>query len=604
MPTEYSTLELNYSYKKVEYQEYEIKYSYDLISYQVAEYDTVYSFSASTHATLNPMVGHWSDHTQLIGNKLPFWHAGRYNQTSNYQQFINSMAMNSEYLYDQFTNTRKDIFIETAPLDDIYSGYIGNYPKELYDDSDRQTENLIYNSDFSISSRALDDRPCRWRVDKTASATVSLDNSYGLSSGPALEIKTLTGEYATIYQDSQTKYPEGQDIVFSAMVNVPNNSSSMDTNASGTAVLGLEVLYIDGTCDHATVNVPLSTTEEGVLEDNSTGQISYWQKIHTNIKLTKPSALVKYYIGSNNIDNTSDFLFYADCLQLENGNRPTRWKRSVVDAPYWVYSEPGYVNEIYSIYANNTSDYTQTGIVLNNNTSYFDVRPKTRLHYCSNEDTFFYNAIPTALKSFSSYAGSETTVTDVLKGIVTDIFDTNIQSVKYEPSDSKIKKSSFEFNDDYGKFKIAERDYFGDNETEYTVITDHLSSGSVTYSLDVKALTFQEDHVVAFCKETLDSNTYYTFKYIKPVNSFTGDYFECVQDFKISDASKDVLTGIETGSVEFNTIGKVEGEKNRYIIETNDGNHKYEAVFAFDYYMDLGDGQFLTREKYDQICIT
>ena len=90
MATEYSSLELNYSYKRVEYQEYEIKYSYDLIAYQVAEYDAVYNIAASNHVTTGDMTGHWSDHTQIIGNNLPIWHAGRYNQTSNYiiRQYI------------------------------------------------------------------------------------------------------------------------------------------------------------------------------------------------------------------------------------------------------------------------------------------------------------------------------------------------------------------------------------------------------------------------------------------------------------------------------------------------------------------------------------
>ena len=86
MPTEYSTLELNYSYKKVEYQEYEIKYSYDLIDYSILEYDLVYSIEALAHTNTSAMQGYWSDHTQIVGNNLPLWHAGRYSQTGTYQQ--------------------------------------------------------------------------------------------------------------------------------------------------------------------------------------------------------------------------------------------------------------------------------------------------------------------------------------------------------------------------------------------------------------------------------------------------------------------------------------------------------------------------------------
>ena len=68
-------------------------------------------------------------------------------------------------------------------------------------------------------------------------------------------------------------------------------------------------------------------------------------------------------------------------------------------------------------------------------------------------------------------------------------------------------------------------------------------------------------------------------------------------------AQKDILTGIEVGSVKFNSLSKLEGEKNTFIIEASNGI-KYEALFAYDYYVDLSNGQFVTREKYDQICIT
>ena len=609
MATEYSTLELNYSYKKVEYQEYEVKYSYDLIAYQLAEYDFVYNIEASVHATTGSMIGYWSDHTQLISNNLPLWHAGRYSQTSNYQQFLNAFGMGAEDNYNFFTDTRKNAFLGTVDLDDVYSGHICSYPKELPDLSDRENPNLIYNPDFSIPARALVSTPCGWVIGKSSGATAQLNSSYGLSAGNALEIKTNSGQYATAYQSYSLGYPKGQDLVLSAMVNVPNNSSSVESTASGSANMVMEAMYVDGTIERSSISIPLSTTETGYLETSLTGtntsdHIAYWQRISTKLSLTKPSTLIKCFINSNYFDNTSDLLFYVDCVQLEEGATATRWKKSNLDNVAWVYSDLNYVPPQYNVYTNNTSDYTYNAVILNSNTSYIHSRPKTQLYYTVNQDQFYYQAIPTRLISVNT--STNIGVSRNIKGIVTDSYDPLILNGQYivDPSDSsKIKKQSFELNDDYGSYAIAERDYFGTDPYEYTVLKDHYSSGSTDYALEIRALTFNGDNMVAFCKESMDSNVYYTFKFIKPKKRFKGIYFECIQDYKVSDATKDIFTGVETGSVKFNSVSKLEGEKNKFIIEASDGT-KYEALFAYDYYTDAGNGQFLTREKYDQICIT
>ena len=55
----------------------------------------VYNIDASTHATTGLMTGYWSDYTQIIGNNLPLWHAGRYSDTSNYQQLLNTFEFES-----------------------------------------------------------------------------------------------------------------------------------------------------------------------------------------------------------------------------------------------------------------------------------------------------------------------------------------------------------------------------------------------------------------------------------------------------------------------------------------------------------------------------
>ncbi len=609
MATEYSTLELNYGYKKVEYEEYELKYSYGLIPYSLAEYEIIYNADASTHASTGSMVGHWSDHTQLISNNLPLWHAGRYNQTSNYQQFLNSLSMGEEDNYNFFTNVRKNSFLATADLDDIYSGHICSYPKEAPDNSDRVNSNLIYNSNFSILSRGLEPMPCGWALDKSTEAIAKTNSLYGLSAGNALEVRTNSSQYAAIYQSRELRYPKGQDLVLSLMVNVPNKLSSVDNLASGSANLMMEAIYVDGSVERSSVSIPLSTTESGYLESSLTGantyvDISNWQRISTTLNLSKPSILIKCHIVSNYSNNTSDFLFYADCMQLEEGSLATRWKKSNRDVVSWVYSDLNYVPSRYNVYSNNTSNYTYNAVSLNSNTSYLYSRPKTQLHYTINQDQFYYQAIPTRLISVNT--SSSVGASKNIKGIVVDVYDPLILNAQYivDPSDSsKIKKQSFELNDDYGSYAIAERDYFGTNPYEYTVLKDHYSSGSTDYSLEIRALTFNEDTLVAFCKEFIDSTDYYTFKFIKPEKRLKGTYFECIQDYRVSDTTKDIFTGVETGTTKFNSISKLEGEKNKFIIEASDGI-KYEALFAYDYYTDAGNGQFLTREKYDQICIT
>jgi hypothetical protein len=606
MATDYNTLKVTYAYNRVEYNELTLRYSYLPIPVQTNELDLSYSFLANDASTSFKLVGHWSDHTQMICNALPFWHAGRYEETSNYQQLINSMAMNAEYAYYQFLLARKNAFIDLAETDVIHSGYISDYPQEIPDDSDRITENVLYNSDFAIPGRAISDLPCRWSIDKSTGSIVKLSESHCLSAGNALQVQTNSGEYASIYQTYSAKAPAGQNIVLSTFVNVPNNSSSVDLNASGSAALHLEVIYVDGTTDQTSIDIPLSTTEEGILSDNSTGQISYWRRIHGSISLSKTSAYVKCYIKSDYTNSTSDFLAYIDCIQLEAGSTiPSRWKNSYINALPWLNYEES-PNAKYDVYSNNTSSYSQSSVVLNSNTSYIDIRPKTKLNLCANEESFYNNAIPTRLISITETA--ENGINHNTRGSITNIYDTLLSTIKWEPNPmdaSEISKTSLRFRDDHGSFSISERDYFNDDLNRYTVIKDHMSSGSETYTLAIRALTIVNDYLVAFCRESLGAGVYYTFKFISPNRGPQGTYLECIQDFKVPDVTaSEFITKVETGTILFSQIGKVEGSRSKFVIETNDGAVKYMTDFAYDYYIDAGDGQFFTREKYDQICVT
>jgi len=606
MATDYNTLKVTYGYNRIAYNELTLRYSYSIVSTDTNNLGLTYSFDALDHSSSDKMAGYWSDHTQLICNALPYWHAGRHNQTSSYQQFINGLAINEEYLYDQFLTYRKNGYLDTVESDLSYSGYISDYPKQLTDISDRYSDNILYNSDFSIPGRALSDYPCQWAVDKSTGAVVTIESDPALSAGNSLSIKTNSGEYATIYQSYNARYPVGQDLVLSAMVNVPNNSSSVDSNASSSAAIHLDILYVDGSSEKSSIDIPLSTTEEGILDNGNTSQISYWKRINKSVSLTKPSAYVKCYIEVDYRNNTSDMLMYIDCIQLEEGTVPSSWKVNSLDNLPWIYNELQYSPSPYSVYSNDTSAYTQSAVVLNTATSYMNIQPKTKLFYCNSEQQFYDDAIPTALSSIS--VSTEISSSVSIKGVVTNTYDTLISSVKWQPdpvNSSKIKKTSFELNDDHGSFAIAERDYFGDDTNKYTVIKDYMSSGAETYTLAIRALTVDHDYLVAFCRESLGTAVYYTFKFISPKKGFQGTYLECIQDFRVPDATASLFdTGVETGTVLFNQIGKVEGSRSKFVIETNDGVIKYETDFVYDYYIDAGDGQFFTREKYDQICVT
>jgi hypothetical protein len=599
---DYKTLKVTYAYNRVEYNELTLRYSYLPVSVQTNELDLVYSFDVSTGSSFDRLVGHWSDHTQIICNSLPFWHAGRQEETSNYQSFINSMSMSAEHIYDQFVSFRKNSFLDVVESDLAFSGFISDYPAIKSDASDRQSNNLLYNSDFSIPGRAISDYPCLWIVDRSTGAILSVDKDNGLSAGGALSIRTDTGEYAVIYQSYNARYPAGQDLVLSAMVNVPNNILYADSNSSGNAAMHIDVIYVDGSVDQSYVDIPISTTEEGVLDDNTTGQIAHWKRIHTSISLSKPSANIKCHIKSNCTNSTSSILFYSDCLQLENGTIPTRWKKYPGDVPPWLPASP----QSYDIYSNDTSTYAQSPITLNSNTSYVNNRPKTKIYNSTTEDLFYDSAIPTRLRSISETINAGANLN--IKGVVTNPHDILISNVEWKldlADSSKIRKSSLELNDDHGSFAIAERDYFGDDTNKYTVIKDHMSSGAETYTLAIRAITIDHDYLIAFCRESLGAGVYYTFKFISPKRGPQGTYLECVQDFKVPDATANLFdTGVETGSTLFSQIGKVEGSRSKFVIETNDGVTKYETDFAYDYYINAGDGQFFTREKYDQICVT
>ena len=220
-----------------------------------------------------------------------------------------------------------------------------------------------------MPERALDYSPCGWTIDKSSGATVKLNNLYPLSAQSSLEIKTNSGEYASVYQTYYGNYPKFQDMVLSAFVNVPNNSSALDSNSTGNISLVLEALYTDGTIGRSLANIPLSTTESGYLESNLTGtntsvSISYWKKIETTLNLNKPASLFKCFINSNYSNSTSNILFYTDCIQLEEGNKSSRWKKRAQDTTPWIYVDDNYIPAEYNVYSNNTSQYQYREIVL------------------------------------------------------------------------------------------------------------------------------------------------------------------------------------------------------------------------------------------------
>lgn len=581
-----ATLNISYSYKEVDSIGLNMPYSYTVSTPDTATLDIVYSYDMYKTANYSTVHGKWSDHTQRIVNRLPYWHTGRQggNQT-NYQKFVNIFGSHIEDLHYEVSNVRRNFYPSTADTFSPYESYRSDLQFNLEDRTKHRSSNLLRNSDFSIPGIARYQLPLWWSDLKTAStASVSTkDIDDGVVGGNAVTIRATAGTKGYLHQQVQEKVEPGEQLTLSAWINIPVHQDIADTDTEDSTVtsLYLAVLYVDGTIDHIRTALPVTT-------------LGYWRRIYTTINISKPTYTVTAMVEVNVPSGDRTHVVLIDAMQLERGSIPTQWRNHDLDSPPWldiqlnplggpldvhILEQPG--TDTVTI---NTKDVTLT------------TAQKRRLFFVDRTLDFLDDAIPTSIASMTDVSSNVPITFSTKKyGLYTEEVDKSSWPVlwRINPDDStQIQRYTQGPKDILNSYPIAERSIGQDIGDTVFVTSDYYPTSH--YIVEIKDFTIFRRKIWALCKETLNGTIFYTIKIIKTDVFPTPVLIEMIHDIALNSTDSATIDGL---APEVSFIGFVDGERDQLII--GNGTTYYKLQLNYDYYM-LAEtqGQILTTQSY------
>jgi len=577
-------LPMTYSYKRSDASTFKTTYSYDIVSYGTSFSNIVYSYNANTSDRCPTLVGRWSDHTQRICNRLPYWHVGRRGGNgTNYQKMINTFGIVLEDLSYEMSNARRNLYIDTVDAFQLSSTYRTNLKVNLEEFNKHPSSNMLINSDFSIKGTAKYKLPYAWSDLKEAStAAVSCEEiNDSVIGGNCITITATAGQTGYIHQRVNAEIPKGENVTLSAWVNIPVDDTISDTEDATVTSLYLSVIYVDGTEDSTRVALPITT-------------MGYWKRISVTIELTKPSYTMAAMIKVDVPIGDRDHVVCVDALQLEVGAVATQWRDHVSDSPSWLNITSGLPNG--PIDTHIVSPQSTAVVTIDSKNVSITTSQKRRLFYVDKISQFGDHSIPTAIQSMTDVSSSVPTTRATKKfGIYSDVIDKSSWPVvwRINPDDSaQIQKLTQGPLDVLGTYSIAERDIEQDGSTLYGVPVDHYPASH--YTLQILDFSILNKNIWAFCKEVLDSVTFYTIKIISTDTHPALSYLEMINDIALSTTDAATIGGL---GADISFIAHVDGDLNNIVI--SNGTNYYTIQLYFDYYMlALDKGQVLTRHNY------
>lgn len=575
---------LTYFYKGSFSSFYDFSYSFVASNGFAFTGQLSFTFTGQESTSYNQILNYRSDYTQLIANYFQNWNAIRTCETSTGQYLINPIADCIEDINKYLQKSRKELWLETIPTDQLSKVNHIQIPNEV-EVNNINTNNLLNNVLFYEHPISRYRTPEYWTDIGSSSGSVFLSNDslFGFNS---VVINCNTGETGNLSQShNHLFFSKGQKVTASVYYRNDINSSY-----TGESCATLGMFYSDN--ENITNSI-----ETGLLPGTS----YQWKRASICLDCNKDYGNINFFIKLNNQTDISQ-RYYFCAPMLEVNNSASRFTVNSFDV--------GLINKYHSEFINGpfivnaiASYSTSTGGISGfNSTGY--IRSGLSLRYISDKNLFLsHDLIPTSIEEYTgNYSGLS--VTNKIYGIIPSSYDSSREK-GWLNTDTELKTYLWPDIIDINKtFKLAEPEIYKNNienndidlnnlsyYPKYNITNDDLIHSGNGYSLEIEAFTIKNDKIWCVTTESYTGEYFRTLKIINPKYSFTGNHLEVIRDFR--------LNRLGTGGT-ISSVGFDNSTGNRLVIFTtgtaNSGNYvdlKYD-YFTFDPFKRT----IFTRESY------
>lgn len=519
-----------------------VRYAYGQEELATSFCDVAYDYGCSiTSEITRPIVGRNAPATQEIVNNLPPWMEGRQNTSSNIWKLVNSWGQNIEEIVEQTTEFISNKYIATADTSKkSILKYTDIEAPELLED--RNYNNLLYNSSFTIPGLARYNMPNGWTTFNKRSSSTYLTNNKAFVCPNSIVIET-SGKFG------QTTYLDNKNI--------------KDLTAS---------IYI--LADTTNVEVSLITIAETIdgrlisKQSYTTSRSSEWRRLNHTIEVNDKIYRIQFIVTA-----TCDDLVYINAPMLSIGSKLEKWVRREND------------NLPFIAGGNRFSQILAIGNSIESNR-------KINIFSIADEKEFKDIAIPTRIEPIinNSLKDLEPFTNNVYGRKVSfykEVFDTQWAIV-----DNKIQLRSYSTTeyDVFREFSI--RDLQFNSELTYGTITED----NLEYT--PLLLTVRSGYLFVLGLETYFDTSAYVLKIIRAVDPY-GDrgYLESIVDFRL-DLPINIGQYFNEISESISTIAFSELDPNIMVISTNLARQFYYRLY-FDYqYFSPANNRIYMIENY------
>jgi hypothetical protein len=455
-----------------------VRYAYGQKELSTAQLPIVYDYGSQHIESYNPPIeGYHAPATQAILNNLPQWMKMRQDVTSTGWQLVNSWGQNLEDVLSSVNDALPDKFLSSADIK-VRSllRYTDITDPELL--NNRQFDNLLFNSSFSLRGLARHKMPAGWVDYDSDSSDVSTNNYKSFICPKTISIGNVGKFGQTVYLDN---------------LSIENLTSSIyilaDThNIDITLITSIE--KIDGT----------SVMKQSKLTSRS----REWRRLVHTLDINEQVYRVQFIVISN-----CSAKVYFNAPKLEISSEATTWTRSPQDT---------------LSYVDGAAPFSLISAIGNFGTN----TEKTNIFTVATEEDFLSISIPTRIESeiINSYEDLEPFQNNIFGrkvSFLNEVFDT-----QWGILDNKIVLRSFS-NTEFDVFKeYSLKDLSLNEELTYGVFSE------TDLSITPLILCVKDHNLFILCKEEYYGESLYTIKIVRAREpSGNLGYLESIVDFEI-----------------------------------------------------------------------
>lgn len=579
----------SYEYKASMF--FKTPFEYDISSGSSFSFESFFdqAYTGNYVESIPYVIGHRSDFTQLMANSFQDWNRIRTCPESTGQYFLNSLAMGIEDANKFWKSNQRELFLETADINQPYKLYRYGIPSVVDLEIERSPQ-LLANPDFSSVGMSVANLPTDWTCEfDYSSASVRIENKDSFIGTNSVRITSDRAKSSIIKQTQSIVIDNEKWICFSLWHKTLTHHKNIDLYSEDyypPLVISIETIDDEGKKRIYSKKIPRNT-------DNS------WIRSYLSIRTETTVGSVTVSVSVVN-ENGFKVEYLIDALQLEENEYPSNFRDSEIISEAYLkekkqfFKAPFIVEEVqekkpYNIYLGTSEK-------------------KVELSYIEDTDLFLSrDLLPTRIEEFSPPDSVSIFSSNIL-GIFVETNGTTREK-GWLPSQDKLLTYEWPNTIDTGKsYYIAE--FNTDKSSLQTVnqnnIFDFYHSSSIpsldgliddpNYTLEIKSVATNNGYIWAACQEKYKGMYCNTLKIIRPVSELTSNFLYCIKDFKLGKIGYPESIGFSNSdpkimSIVFNDNGK----KIR----------KFYKIYCDYFTYDEAIRSVYTREKYEgQIRIT